>query len=143
MACPLVLVADSNAHIRFFLKREFMAAGFELVFAKVHTEVLRLVQHDRKPDLIVLDTGLPFIDWASAAALIRSEAPQMPIIFYTPYAEDVENLVFSGADAIVEKTPDPALLITTVKNLLARNNPRAKNPPGSSLEQNQVVGEKN
>jgi CheY-like chemotaxis protein len=139
----LILVADSNAHIRFFLKREFMAAGFDVVFAKVHTEVLGFVQRETRPDLIVLDTGLPFIDWSSAVARIRSEAPGIPIIVYTPYAEDIENPVCSRADAIVEKTPDPALLISTARNLLAHSKMRAQNPSGSSLEQNQLGGEKN
>jgi CheY-like chemotaxis protein len=138
MSCPLILVADSNAHIRFFLKREFMAAGFDVVFAKVHTEVLGFVQRQIKPDLIVLDPGLPFIDWSSAVARIRSEAPGIPIIVYTPYAEDIENPIFSRADAIVEKTADPALLISTARNLVARSNPLAQKSSGSSLEQNQV-----
>ncbi|MCF8027817.1 MAG: response regulator [Desulfobacteraceae bacterium] len=139
MPNPLILIADANAHIRFFLKREFMAAGFDVVAASVHTEVLHLLQAEQKPDLIVLDPSLPFIDWDLAIARIRGKAPRIPVILYTPYAEELEKQDVSGPDAIVEKAPDPALLIQTARNLLDRASPWAK-PADPRIRQNPVSG---
>ncbi|MBA2880319.1 CheY-like chemotaxis protein [Desulfosalsimonas propionicica] len=140
MPNPLILIADANAHIRFFLKREFTAAGFDVVAASVHTEVQHLLQAEQKPDLIVLDPNLPFIDWDLAIAHIRGKAPRIPVILYTPYAEDVGNQELSGPDAIVEKAPDTALLIQTARNLLERSNPWANAPGDPRIRQNPVSG---
>ena len=141
MPNPLILIADANAHIRFFLKREFTAAGFDVAAASVHTEVLHLLQAEQKPDLIILDPNLPFIDWDLAIAHIRGKAPRIPVVLFTPYAEDMENQDFSGPDAIVEKAPDLALLIKTVRNLLDRSKPWTNAPGDPRIRQNPGSGE--
>lgn len=115
---PLILIADANAHIRCFLQRELTAQGFDVALVKVHTEILKWMDAVKRPDLVILDPDIPFIGGNAVLLRIRSKAPQVPVIVYTAYSEDAENPVFEQADAIVEKIPNPALLIRTVRWLL-------------------------
>ena len=120
MSRPVVLIADANTHIRCFLKRELNAEGFDVISAKVHTEVLKQLETADKPDLIVLDSDLPYVGGVSTLLRLRSRAPQIPVVIYTVYSEDAEKPLYAEADAIVEKIPNPALLVRTIRNLLGR-----------------------
>ena len=136
----LVMIADANAHIRCFLKRELAAEGFDVLSAKMHAEVLRRLDTVPSPDLVILDPDLPFIGGDGTLAQIRSKKPLLPVIVYTAYAEDAENPLFAAADAVVEKIPNPALLIQTVQRLLSRPG-LMQRPPGMRLHTHPASGE--
>ena len=143
MPRSLILIADANFHIRCFLKREIIAKGFEVISAKSHTDILERLETGRKPELVVLDPNIPFIGGVSLLHRIRSKAPQIPVIIYTAYPEDADSPLFARADAVVEKAPDPALLIRRIHELLGRDGaisgeagarPKVKSGPGEPIE---------
>lgn len=144
MSKPVILISDSNAHIRCFLKREFIAKGFEVLAAKNHTEVLKYFEPVQKPDLVVLDPNIPFIGGALTLLRLLSKAPRTPVVIYTAYPEDAQSHLYEQAAAIVEKIPNPALLIQTIRNLLeyyevtvpaAVIKSEARSDPGGSIEE--------
>jgi len=140
MPKPLILIADANAHIRCFLKRELLAKDFEIIFAKSHMEVLKRLETGRKPDLVVLDPDLPFIGGVSALLRIKSKAPRIPVVIYTAYAEDADNPAYSRADAIVEKIPNPVFLVRTILDLLSGYG-KDRSETGLGLKKNHDQGE--
>ena len=103
-----VLVVDNEAVDRRFLITLLEPLGFELSEAASGIEALRLVPHVR-PDLVLLDIGMPGIDGWETARLLRAHLesrgePQLPIIVISADAFE------SGRDAGAGIAPRDYLL---------------------------------
>jgi two-component system, NarL family, response regulator LiaR len=70
-----------------------------------------------RPDVAVLDIGLPGLDGIELTRKIRSESRSMRIVILTMHDLDREILaaLAAGADAYVVKASDPASLLTAVR----------------------------
>jgi two-component system, NarL family, response regulator LiaR len=70
-----------------------------------------------RPDVAVLDIGLPGLDGIELTRKIRSENRSMRIVILTMHDLDREILaaLAAGADAYVVKASDPASLLTAVR----------------------------
>ena len=73
-----------------------------------------------KPDLILLDIGLPNLDGLAAAKRIRQVAPAAPIIFLTANSDKgmVRAALSTGAAGYVLKTDAARELLTAVAGVL-------------------------
>src|SRR5262245_7692835 len=101
-----ILVVDDEEHIVMILKDSLEFSGFQVITAYNGFEALEQVEKDR-PDLIVLDIGMPKLDgWEVCRRLKGSDATKnIPIIILTAYAQtsDKRKGAELGADRFVTK----------------------------------------
>jgi len=76
-----------------------------------------------KPDLILLDIQLPFMDGYAVARTLRSnrDLAQVPIVAVTSYAMvgDREKALESGCTGYIEKPIDPDTFVAQVERYLS------------------------
>ena len=87
---PRILVVDDESAIRKFVRIGLTAQGCDVVEADSGAEGLRLVGA-RRPDLIVLDLGLPDVDGQEVIEAIRAVSAA-PIIVLSVRAEEREKI---------------------------------------------------
>jgi two-component system, OmpR family, response regulator AdeR len=77
-----------------------------------------------KPDLVILDLGLPKLDGLDVLKTIRAES-NVPVLILTARAEEVDELLGLGlgADDYIVKPASARKLMARVKVLLRRNAP--------------------
>ena len=73
-----ILIVDDEPAIRRFLKASLESEGFQLIAAETGAQALASVARDR-PDLMVLDLGLPDLDGMDVIRQVRATNP-LPII---------------------------------------------------------------
>ncbi len=100
---PRILVVDDEPQIRRFLRTSLTANGFEVIEARTAAEGRRRADAE-KPDLIILDLGLPDGDGKDVLRDVRktSETPILVLSAREREAEKVEALDL-GADDYVNK----------------------------------------
>jgi CheY-like chemotaxis protein len=117
-----ILVVDDEEHIVMILKDSLEFSGFQVVTAYNGVEALERVAED-KPDLIVLDIGMPKLDgWEVCRRLKASDQTKdLPIIILTAYAQtsDQRKGAQLGADRFVTKPCDLTYLVEEINTLLA------------------------
>ncbi len=92
---PRLLIIDDERPIRRFLRASLNAHGFNIFEAANGEEALRMVAEQR-PDLLILDLGLPDLDGIELTRQLR-EWTQVPIIILSVREE--ENTKISALDA--------------------------------------------
>lgn len=87
-ARPCVLVAEDHDDTRQLLRLLLEQRGFDVVEAADGEEAVRLVESER-PDLVLLDGGLPRLDGLAVTRRLRAGAPdaRVPIVFLSGRAE--------------------------------------------------------
>jgi len=101
-----ILVADRNPHVRTFLGRELAAEGYRVLTAKDGRELLRMLNDNDSPDLLVLDLELPDVSGLQILMQLQDRKPLLPIVVHTFCTEDADHPVVKEAAAFVEKTGD-------------------------------------
>jgi DNA-binding response OmpR family regulator len=121
MSGPLVLVADDDEDILLLVTTRLKRDGFEIVQASNGDEALA-VARERRPDLAVLDIGMPGLDGVEVLEQIRADDDlrAMKVLLLTAKAQesDVRRGFDAGADAYVKKPFSPADLSARVRELL-------------------------
>jgi DNA-binding NtrC family response regulator len=87
---PKILIADRNRHVRDFLRREFMAAGYLVEVAKDGHEVLHLIDAGWGPDLIILDPEAPYLVELAVLLRLRERYPHLPIVIHSLGPDSVQ-----------------------------------------------------
>jgi two-component system KDP operon response regulator KdpE len=100
---PVVLVVEDDAETRSALVRELTAGGYTVVEAPDGRSALERWEQ-RRPDLVLLDLGLPDVDGIRIIAAIRREAAT-PIVILSGRYEEREKVeaLDRGADDYVTK----------------------------------------
>ncbi len=100
-----VVVAEDNSQIRELLRQQLAELGHEVVAeARDGIEVVELVARER-PDVVVIDWGLPGQDGLTACSIIRDRAP-VAIVLLSAYVSsgDPELLArHAGAHTFLAK----------------------------------------
>ncbi len=93
-----VLVVDDERPIRRFLRASLTSHGYEVIEASSGEEALQLAANER-PEVIILDLGLPDIDGTEVTRQLR-EWTQTPIIILSVRERDQDKLgaLDAGAD---------------------------------------------
>src|SRR6266571_2582727 len=115
-----ILVVDDEPKIVQLARDYFEHAGFDVVSATTGNGALGTARAE-KPDLIVLDLGLPEIDGLDVTRALRKES-NVPIIMLTARAEETDKLVGLelGADDYLTKPFSPKELVARVRAVLRR-----------------------
>jgi two-component system KDP operon response regulator KdpE len=117
---PRVLVVDDEPAIRRFLRVSLSAHGYEVFEAKSGQEAMSAVLSDR-PDVILLDLGLPDLDGADVARLLR-EWTSVPIIVVSVRGQETDKIAAldAGADDYVTKPFGMGELLARMRVALRR-----------------------
>jgi DNA-binding response OmpR family regulator len=115
-----VLVVDDEPEIVRLVRDYLERAGFAVVTAAGGDEALRIA-HRNRPDIVVLDLGLPGIDGLDVARELR-RGGEMPIIMLTARTEEADRVagLELGADDYVSKPFSPRELVARVRAVLRR-----------------------
>jgi two-component system alkaline phosphatase synthesis response regulator PhoP len=115
----ILLVDDEPKIVQ--LARDYLEhAGFGVVTARDGREALQAVRQHR-PDLVVLDLGLPEMDGLDVTRTLRRDS-NLPIVMLTARDDEVDKLLGLelGADDYLTKPFSPRELVARVKAVLRR-----------------------
>ena len=103
MTRPMILIVDDEAQILRFLGHALAAAGYDTCTATTGAEALLKVASAR-PDLMVLDLGLPDMDGKAVIETLR-KTHDLPIIVLSAREQEMEKIMALdlGADDFVAK----------------------------------------
>lgn len=120
-----ILVIEDNQRIAHFVDKGFASAGYAVEICRDGASGLRAVTGSR-PDLVVLDLGLPDMDGMEVLGLIRAGGHTMPVIVLTARSDIPDRVAGfeAGADDYMTKPFAFAELLVRVRARL-REEPRA------------------
>ena len=119
-AVKTVLVVDDEPRIVQLARDYLENAGFAVLTAGDGRSALHAFR-TRRPDLVVLDLGLPVLDGLDVTRAIRTEA-RTPIVMLTARDDEVDKLLGLelGADDYMTKPFSPRELVARVRAVLRR-----------------------
>ena len=117
-----ILIAEDNAVNRELLRELLEIRGHEVIEACNGEEALRALE-DCKPEILLLDLGMPVLDGYGTVRKIR-ENPSfatLPVLAVTAYAMqgDKERILSSGFDGYLSKPINPTLLFQELERLFS------------------------
>lgn len=119
----LLLVEDDDMN-RDMLARRLKTEGYDIITAADGARAILTARQER-PDLILMDMGLPLVSGWQAVQRLKAlqETRAIPIIALTAYAmpEDQARSLSVGCDEFQAKPVDFDRLGTLIKRLLARD----------------------
>ena len=115
-----ILVVDDERKIADLARDYLEHAGFAVRIAADGEAALAAVRRDR-PDLVVLDLGLPGLDGLDVTRAIRRDS-NLPVIMLTARSDELDKLVGLelGADDYLTKPFSPRELVARVRAVLRR-----------------------
>ena len=117
-----ILIAEDSHDLRSMLKQFLETNGYRILEAVDGREAVELAINER-PELVLMDLGLPGTDGLSAVAEIREQIPvaEMPILIISAYdrLEYRTEAISTGCSGYITKPVEPAALLLTI-NLLLR-----------------------
>lgn len=120
-----ILVVDDDALMRRSLGLHLEQAGFRTSTSASAEDALALARRDR-PDLILLDMGLPGMDGLDALRHFKASFgpdADVPVIFVTARRRELDTVLGLelGADDYITKPFNPDVLLARVKAVLRRS----------------------
>lgn len=120
MARQRVLIVDDEPRYVRLISVNLDASGYESLAARDGKSAVELAAAQR-PDLVLLDIGLPVMDGLETCRRIR-EFSQAPIIMLTAKAGEADKVagLDAGADDYITKPFGPAELLARIRAVLRR-----------------------
>ena len=122
-----ILVVDDEKLVVKGIKFNLEHDGYEVVTAFDGESAVALTSSE-KPDLVILDLMMPFMDGMTCLREMRARHINTPVIILTARGEEYDKLagLESGADDYVVKPFSPRELVARVKAVLNRTMPRTE-----------------
>jgi len=129
-----ILIVDDEPHVRKFLRLTLQAESFNVLEASTAEEAITLV-HAAKPDLMILDLGLPDIDGRQVIRDVRMTS-DMPILVLSGRTEDSEKIAAleQGADDYITKPFAMRELVSRIRAALEQQTFRQERDDIDSVE---------
>ncbi|MGH9270346.1 MAG: response regulator transcription factor [Ilumatobacteraceae bacterium] len=117
----VVVVVEDDPAIGDLVGLYLRRAGFRALLAATGQRGLELADQHR-PDLAVLDIGLPDVDGFEVCRRLRVRSPHLPVLFLTARGAETDRLAgFDlGADDYVVKPFSPPELVARVQAIIGR-----------------------
>jgi two-component system, OmpR family, phosphate regulon response regulator OmpR len=135
-----LFVVEDDASLREMLTTYLEKQGLVVTTMPSAEDLLKRI-HRLRPDLIVLDVGLPGMNGLEACQRLRLEGDKVPIILLTARSEEVDRVMGleMGADDYLSKPFSARELLARIRAVMRR----AIAPPGlTSMQQPSVnIGE--
>jgi two-component system, OmpR family, response regulator len=115
-----ILIVDDEGHIREVIRVALKKAGMDVIEARDGKEALTRFAADR-PDLIVLDIGMPEFDGLDVCREIRKTS-DVPILFLSARDEEIDRILGLeiGGDDYVTKPFSPRELTARLQAAIRR-----------------------
>ena len=128
-----ILVVEDEMKIARLVRDYLVQAGFDVVVAGDGESALASAR-GRKPDLVVLDIGLPERDGIEVTRELRRTS-NVPIVMLTARGEEADRIVGLeiGADDYVVKPFSPKELVARVRAVLRRTASAAAGAGGAEI----------
>jgi DNA-binding response OmpR family regulator len=119
---PTILIAEDSDDLRSMLRELLEANGYRILEAADGREAVSVAMTER-PELVLMDLGMPDTDGLSAVNEIREHisAAETMILIVSAYdrLEYRTEAISAGCSGYITKPVDPAALLRTI-NLLLR-----------------------
>lgn len=119
MSVIKILIVDDHKLFRHGLRQICLAEGLSVVGeASSGQEAIEQARRLR-PDVILMDLGMPGLNGVQATQQIIFEQPGMRVIALTMFREDnhIVDAVRAGVSGYLLKNSDPSVLITAIKTV--------------------------
>lgn len=123
-----ILVIDDEPQIRRFLRVALTAHGFEMIEASLGRDGLNEAVMS-KPDLVILDMGLPDMDGLEVLKQLR-EWSQIPVIVLSVKEQEITKIAMldAGAEDYVTKPFGMGELLARIRVALRRSSKETEEP---------------
>jgi DNA-binding NarL/FixJ family response regulator len=115
-----VLIADDSTSVRDVI-RSFLRDHQEIEICGEAIDGLDTIEKAQrlKPDLILLDLVMPEINGAVVASILKQKMPNVRIILFTMYSENVSKAFSSavGIDAVLSKPDGMTHVVESINSL--------------------------
>ncbi len=130
---PLVMVVEDDPSIAQMISLQLELSGYRTHVERDGRSGLEAVRRDR-PDVVLLDIGLPGLDGIQVCRALRAEQDWTPILFVTARDDEVDRVVGLelGADDYVTKPFSPREVIARISSVLRRAGVTAAAEPSSA-----------
>ena len=131
---PRILVAFEAPDIVRLLDQSLRQVGYQVMTAGDGRKALEKVRSEM-PDLVVMDTALPFLDGFQVVECMKSvpNTAEIPVVFIHTLGPVEDPLVFryfqSGADCFLTAPFNPLEVVTNLRRIFDSLRPR---PPRSN-----------
>jgi two-component system, cell cycle response regulator DivK len=118
----LIVVIEDNEHSARMVFKLLSRADFKVILAEDGETGLTAVFENR-PDLVLIDLGLPDIDGQTVIALIRQQddLASLPIIAFTAWPEETARSMATayGCDGVITKPINTRDFVQQIKDYLS------------------------
>ena len=130
----LVMVVEDDPAIAQMVSLQLELSGYRTHVERDGLAALTAIRRDR-PDVVLLDIGLPGLDGIQVCRRLRAEDDWTPILFVTARDDEVDRVVGLelGADDYVTKPFSPREVIARVGSVLRRTQPPERGEPAGEL----------
>jgi DNA-binding response OmpR family regulator len=120
----LILLEDDDLLRDRVLAPKLRQFGFDVVTAGCVAEMLEILAN-MKPDIFLLDIGLPDSDGFEVARKLRADIPTAGIVMLTGRSESTDRVrgLTEGADAYLSKPAEIDVLVATLHSVARRLKP--------------------
>jgi DNA-binding response OmpR family regulator len=131
MSEELILIVEDEPSIAEVVGLYLRRAGYEVIFAQDGIEAQDKIE-TQSPDLIVMDIMLPIVDGFELTRWLRARK-DTPVIMLTARRDEIDRIagLEMGADDYILKPFSPQEVVSRVRAVLRRTNPK----PGEFEEQ--------
>lgn len=137
-----ILIVDDEPKIAAIARDYLEHAGFAVLTAGDGPSALTAV-HQRHPDLVVLDLGLPGIDGLDVTRRLRGDpaTAALPIVMVTARDDEIDTLIGLevGADDYLTKPFSPRELVARVRAVLRRTERANATSAGDVIRAGELV----
>lgn len=129
----MILLVDDDALMRRSLAFHLEQAGYQVHTAANAEDAIAFVRKSR-PDLVMLDIGLPGMDGLDALREIKAQ-DNLPVIFLTGRRRELDEVVGLelGADDYITKPFDVDVVLAHIKAVLRRSEKNLQAEKGNQL----------
>ena len=133
MSEDLILIVEDEPSIAEVVGLYLTRAGYQVIFAQDGIEAQDKIETE-SPDLIVMDLMLPIIDGFELTRWLRAQN-DTPIIMLTARRDEVDRItgLEMGADDYILKPFSPQEVVSRVRAVLRRTNPKPGESPEKTL----------